>query len=163
MPVCRYPISTSALTIISPSSSRSTRNTPCVDGCCGPMLRTMACSGPVAVCTVVMAQVRTSPNQKSTRALHGIILAEQIAFPIVREQHAPQIGVPFKPYAQEVENLAFMPIRRRPNRYDGLDDRIFARQANSQANRIATGERQKMIIQLEAGFDGKSVHARNIR
>src|ERR1700692_704498 len=120
MPVCRYPISTSALTIFSPSSSRRIRNTPCVDGCCGPMLRTMVCSRPVAVCTVVMAQVGSSPNYKSARALHGIILAERVAFPIFREQQAAQVGVPFKPNAEEVEDLAFVPIRRRPNGNDRL-------------------------------------------
>src|SRR5437763_1798830 len=30
-----------ALTTVSPSSSSTTRSTPCVDGCCGPMLRVM--------------------------------------------------------------------------------------------------------------------------
>src|SRR5260221_4428234 len=141
MPVCKYPMSTSALTIIPPSSSRSTRSTPCVDGCWGPMLRTMVCSGPVAVCTVVMARVRSSPNQKLARALHGIILAQRKAFPIVREQHAPQIGVAIKPNAKEVEDLALVPIRSRPNGYDRLDDRIFSLQANPEANRFAPGER----------------------
>src|SRR5216683_7620942 len=162
IPVCKYPISTSALTIISPSSSRSTRNTPCVEGCWGPMLRTMVFSRPVAVCTVVMAQVRSSQNRKSARALHGIILAERIAFPIVGQQHAPQIGVSFKPNAKEVKDFAFMPIRRRPNGYHRLGDRILARKMNPKTNRFTPGERQQMIIQFEAGFDGKSVHAGHV-
>src|ERR671913_2460750 len=38
MPVCRYPIVGAADTIVSPSSSSTRRSTPCVLGCCGPML-----------------------------------------------------------------------------------------------------------------------------
>src|SRR5262245_66045546 len=37
MPVCRNPIVGSSETIVSPSSSRTRRRTPCVLGCCGPM------------------------------------------------------------------------------------------------------------------------------
>ena len=37
IPVCRYPISGVALITVSPSSTSSSRNTPCVDGCCGPI------------------------------------------------------------------------------------------------------------------------------
>src|ERR671912_1583879 len=38
MPVCRYPIVGAADTMVSPSSSSTRRSTPCVLGCCGPML-----------------------------------------------------------------------------------------------------------------------------
>ena len=34
-----YPITGSAWVITSPSNSSTTRSTPCVEGCCGPMLR----------------------------------------------------------------------------------------------------------------------------
>src|SRR5208282_1337922 len=47
-------MSGTALTTFSPSSSRSTRSTPCVEGCCGPMLRTIVFVAPAAVSTVVM-------------------------------------------------------------------------------------------------------------
>src|SRR5579863_5068094 len=150
-------MSTSAFMMFSPSSSKSTRSTPCVDGCCGPMLRTMVCSGPVAVCTVVMARVDLSPIAKSARALHGIVLAEGVAFPIVRQEHAFQIGVAFKANAHQVKYRAFMPVRGGPDGYDGLDDRISSRQAHAQANAVAPGNGQQMIIQLEARFDRKAV------
>src|SRR6185312_6638603 len=52
MPVCRYPRSGIAFRTVSPSSSNKMRSTPCVDGCCGPMLRTIVFVGPVAVSTV---------------------------------------------------------------------------------------------------------------
>src|SRR6185369_8566143 len=38
MPVCRKPMVASALTIVSPESCTTRFNTPCVLGCCGPML-----------------------------------------------------------------------------------------------------------------------------
>src|SRR5687768_14555195 len=38
MPVCRYPIVGATDTMVSPSSSSTSRSTPCVLGCCGPML-----------------------------------------------------------------------------------------------------------------------------
>src|SRR3954471_20870186 len=38
MPVCRYPTVVSALTTVSPESCSTRRSTPCVLGCCGPML-----------------------------------------------------------------------------------------------------------------------------
>jgi NADH-quinone oxidoreductase subunit D len=43
-PVCRKPISGIIRTMVSPSISSSKRNTPCVDGCCGPMFRIMVLS-----------------------------------------------------------------------------------------------------------------------
>ncbi len=39
MPVCRNPMSGTALRMVSPSSSSTMRSTPCVEGCCGPMFR----------------------------------------------------------------------------------------------------------------------------
>src|SRR5216683_1391834 len=39
-PRCRYPITHSVPMTFSPSSLRITRSTPCVEGCCGPMLST---------------------------------------------------------------------------------------------------------------------------
>src|SRR5438105_12967366 len=38
MPVWRYPIVGSTDMTVSPSSSSTSRSTPCVLGCCGPML-----------------------------------------------------------------------------------------------------------------------------
>src|SRR5579872_293264 len=157
-------MSTSALIIFSPSSSSSTRSTPWVDGCWGPMLRTMVCSRPVAVCTVVMAQVcSSSPDPKSARPLHGIILAEGIAFPIFREQHAPEIRMAVKVNAEEVKDFAFVPIGGRPNRNHGLDHRILPGQTHPQAEDVAPRERQQMVIELKTRLDGEAVHAGNVR
>src|SRR5215217_208623 len=50
MPVCRKPIVGCTVTTVSPSSSNTNRSTPCVLGCCGPML-------------TVIVSVRTSAIQ----------------------------------------------------------------------------------------------------
>src|SRR6516164_7840167 len=57
MPVWRYPISGTARATVSPSSSSKTRSTPCVEGCCGPILRTIVLAAPVAVSTLCDARV----------------------------------------------------------------------------------------------------------
>src|SRR3954449_958479 len=54
IPVCKYPRSGTAFTTVSPSSSSRILKTPCVDGCCGPMFRTIVFAGPIAVSTVVV-------------------------------------------------------------------------------------------------------------
>src|SRR3954451_20040892 len=41
MPVCRKPTVGDTETTVSPSSSSTSRSTPCVLGCCGPMLTVM--------------------------------------------------------------------------------------------------------------------------
>src|SRR5918998_6549225 len=40
-PQCRYPMCGMHRTTVSPSSSSTSRSTPCVAGCCGPMLMSM--------------------------------------------------------------------------------------------------------------------------
>src|ERR1019366_2495696 len=132
-------MSTSDLTMVSPFSSSNTRSTPCVDGCCGPIFRTIVCSGPMAVWTVVMAQARSVQDGRSAWTLRWIIFTERVAFPVIRQEHAPQVGVPLKTYAKQVENLPFVPVGRRPDGHDGLDYRSVARQGNTQAQDIPAG------------------------
>src|SRR5208337_3463882 len=55
-------MSGTALTTFSPSSSRSTRSTPWVEGCCGPMLRAIVLVVPSAVSTVVMESQSAKRN-----------------------------------------------------------------------------------------------------
>src|ERR1700693_2143117 len=103
----------SAFTTSSPSSSRITRSTPCVDGCCGPMLRTIVCAAPAAVSiVVVIAQI---PQRGSAIPLHWVIRAQRMSLPFVRHQDAPQIGMPFETDPEEVEIFALVPVGRGPD------------------------------------------------
>src|SRR6478672_4171594 len=56
MPVCRKPMVVSALTMVSPESCTMMFNTPCVLGCCGPML-------------TVMVSVRSSGEDKGSAVI----------------------------------------------------------------------------------------------
>src|SRR5271166_6208284 len=97
-----------------------------------------------------MAQVRSIQNRKSARALHGIVFAKRVAFPIVWKKNTAQIGMALKANTEQVKNLAFMPVGGRPNGHHRLDDWIISRQTNTQANNLAPRKRQQMIIQFEA-------------
>src|SRR5437762_1611595 len=57
MPVCRYPMVGMHDLIVSPSSSSTRRSTPCVLGCCGPML-------------TVIVSVRSSAINPSNHEAH---------------------------------------------------------------------------------------------
>ncbi len=83
------------LTTVSPSSSSSSRSTPCVDGCCGPMFRTMRRGRlrllPRLPVTPGTARCRSCLNP---RPRDRIILAQRVSFPIVRHHDAAQVGMP---------------------------------------------------------------------
>ncbi len=55
---------------VSPSSSRMSRSTPCVEGCCGPMLTTTRSSASSATLCAIWSQswpvtVKTRPSEVS--------------------------------------------------------------------------------------------------
>src|SRR3954469_13404255 len=60
----------SARTIRSPSRVRARRSTPCVAGCCGPMLRTMSA---VAMSPVATVSSRRSPVVVTSPAMRRIL------------------------------------------------------------------------------------------
>src|SRR4029453_4416128 len=72
MPVCRNPIVGSTETMFSPSSSSTSRSTPCVLGCCGPMLTVIVS---VLISAIDCAQtVPAAYCLLSVRPLHPIAL-----------------------------------------------------------------------------------------
>src|SRR5690625_1175966 len=79
IPVCRYPIPTRASVTVSPSSSRIRRNTPWVDGCCGPLLTTIR-SCPAVTASTTSSQscpvtLMTGPSASSPAAAKGSSVA----------------------------------------------------------------------------------------
>ena len=61
------------------------------------------------------------------RAAHRIILAQRVAFPVVRHLNAPQIGVPVEDDAEQIVDFALGPIRRLPEIHDAGEMRLAAR------------------------------------
>src|SRR6185295_11093225 len=63
MPVWRNPIVGAADRTVSPSSSRTSRSTPCVLGCCGPMLTVMV--------SVRMSGIKLTPQPREHKGHKG--------------------------------------------------------------------------------------------
>src|SRR5271157_4895432 len=108
-------MSGTALTTFSPSSSRSTRSTPWVEGCCGPMLRTIVLVVPTAVSTVVMGA--QSAKRNLAFALCRKITEERKTFKAIGQEDVAQVRMTGKLDTKEVENLALQPVGAGPDRF----------------------------------------------
>src|SRR5208283_1180023 len=108
----------------SPSSLRMTRSTPCVEGCCGPMLRTSSVesrkveSGIVASLAAFNAQAFLHPALVLLN--NGVVLAQRMALPFFGHQDAPHIRVPGELDAEHVEHFALQPIGRQVHAHGGI-------------------------------------------
>src|ERR1019366_6150645 len=113
-PRCRYPMTHSVPSTFSPSSLRMTRSTPCVEGCCGPMLRTNS----VVSRKVESGIPRSLAAFDSQIFLHpalvllenSVVLAQRVALPLVGHQDAPQVGVPREFDPEHIVDFAFQPV-----------------------------------------------------
>src|SRR5262245_42586799 len=112
-----------ALTTVSPSSSSTTRSTPCVEGCCGPMFSVM-----VSVRTVLdlLGGERGEIGRRHRAAGRVVreghllvaerrILAQRPALPVVGKQDAGEIGMAVEDDAVEVPRLALVPVGGGPH------------------------------------------------
>src|ERR1700723_3050085 len=124
----------------SPSSFSFTRSTPCVEGCCGPMLRIIS-SAPSTVVSISAVELwrvwsicLLLPTFDSQVLFHPglilrqdvVILAQRISYPLFGQQNAPQIRVAVKSNAKHVENFALKPVRYRPDGNDCVHCFVFA-------------------------------------
>src|SRR5215203_2980542 len=128
-------MTTSASTTFSPSRRSTTRSTPCVLGCCGPMLITSSLVSNIAPRTVpgvsrafpVLLNVglfarlaQLEPifgvfHQQLPRPFERIVLPLRKALPVFGHQDAPPIGVRREVHAEHVVDLALEPVRGRPD------------------------------------------------
>src|SRR5881409_3152246 len=103
-----------ASTTVSPSSSSATRSTPCVEGCCGPMLRVM-----VSVRTVfhllgrelLQLRCRLEPVGRVVGEGHFLVaerrvLPQRPAHPVLGQEDAREVGMACELDAVEVVGLA---------------------------------------------------------
>src|SRR5881275_2080673 len=94
----------------SPSSLTITRSTPCVEGCCGPILRTSSVESrnvASAILGLLLAAFDTQifPHPAIVLLQDGIVLAQRMPFPLVGHEDTPHIGVSFERYAEHVEDF----------------------------------------------------------
>src|SRR5262245_33840434 len=161
----------------SPSSSRTSRSTPCAAGCCGPKFSVKfwisGTAGILCVQVGLVARVVADDfgNERARldadrlvddAALRGVVphldvadqrevLAERMADePVVREQTA-QVRMAAEQNPVEVERLALEPVGRAPNTADGIDDRpLVARAERLQPQPMVVRDRQQVIDDREA-------------
>src|SRR3954466_14485582 len=89
----------------SPSSLRITRNTPCVEGCCGPMLMTSSVESKnvvsgITLLTALDTQVLLHPT--IVLLDDAVIFAQRVALPFLRHQNAAHVRVPGELDAEHV-------------------------------------------------------------
>ena len=107
---------TSATT--SPSVRNTSRNTPCVLGCCGPMLTSISSlcrSNSTSSGSTRSIAMRYLPRNPVVLGGHLIILAQRVADPVLGQEDPPQVGVARKKHARQVEHLALVPLGRAPD------------------------------------------------
>ena len=63
-----------------------------------------------------------------------MVLAERRPLEVLLEQEAPQIGMSPEPDAEQIEDLALEPVRRRPESGRGIEGRVVGREGNVQPN-----------------------------
>src|SRR5258708_1598445 len=92
-------------TTISPSSTSSSRSTPWVDGCWGPMLMVRSSRSSVSA-------IHPSRDHEIDRlAAQGLGSSQRVANPIVGQHDPLQVGMALKVNAEQIEDFAFVPVR----------------------------------------------------
>src|SRR6185436_1185592 len=134
MPRWRYPMTTSASTTFSPSRRKTTLSTPCVLGCCGPMLITSSSVSNIGPCCgtgllnvgllprlAQLQPVQGILEQHLARSFERIVFSLRMSLPFLRHQDPAQVRVPCEADAEHVVHLAFEPVRSRPHDCDRVD------------------------------------------
>src|SRR5919107_5856527 len=130
---CKYPITGSHLTTVSPSSSRISLRSPCMAGCCGPMFMSMVSSPnsslisgltrrPLAgsVRAPSCSARRSSPSILLPQSLEGSLgayleaLEQRVVVEVVLPHIRPsQVGMTGESDPEHVVGLPLVPIGRR--------------------------------------------------
>src|SRR5262245_26050599 len=97
-------------TTVSPSSVSSSRSTPWVEGCWGPMLISI-----ISVRNTV--DLLPQPHVLLGEAFQRQFLAQRVPAPLVGQEDAAQVGMPVEDDAEEVEDLALVPVGRLVDRH----------------------------------------------
>src|SRR6266850_1172626 len=157
-------ISGVALTTISPSSTSSSRNTPCVDGCCGPIEIVICVSsgrstisncggmlmvlislflliGPIGLTGPIGRQTKNQPLFQAIRFIppQRKVLAQGMALPIIRQKNSSQIGMFVENNTEEIEGFALVPVRGPPNAGDRRYMNIIFVKHNLQTKPVMPG------------------------
>src|SRR5258706_8746092 len=72
--------------------------------------------------------VRTGGGDAVVLVLLAVVFAQRVPLPVVRQEQAPEVGVPLEKNAEKVVALALLPIGNRPHVDERRDGRILAGQ-----------------------------------
>ena len=90
-------------------------------------------------------------------ALHGIVLAQRVAVPVVGHHDAGEARVAGEVDAEEVEDFALVEVGGGPDGGDGVDGEVVAVDAGDEADALFQRVREDMIGDLEARLGGVPV------
>src|SRR5918911_382714 len=96
-------------TTTSPSSTSSTRSTPCVDGCWGPMLTFSSSRASGLAVSVTRVHAPRHGEVDGLRA-ERLGASKRMAAPFVGQHDASQLGVALKVDTEQVVHLALVPV-----------------------------------------------------
>src|SRR5574337_1157704 len=141
----------------SPSSFNSRRSTPCVLGCCGPMLTYISSivswvrsAISISCGFICLPQLKTSLKRLvRNQPFVLIVLAQRIPHPVFREQDPSEIRMTIEADPHHVEGLPFMPVRRSPQRYHAPDSRLLPRTPHPRQDLCRQRQRGKVIHHLK--------------
>src|SRR5215218_25644 len=176
---CRYPITGSHLTTVSPSSSKMSLRSPCMAGCCGPMFMSMASSPNSSLMSGLTRRLlagsvsapswcarRSSLSITLPQSLEGALGADlealeqrvvvEVVLPHVRP---PQIGMPREGDPEHVVGLPLVPVGRGINVGDRPDHRLVALDGRPDPDR-RPAKIYQLVSQLERALP---VHDRDER
>src|SRR6266567_565777 len=177
MPVWRYPRTGRQARTYSPSSSSTIRSTPWVDGCCGPMLMIMVSSrivlSPVApsrVTAIVPTSQASLVGRRDERAVvlgpdagERVVLPQREGLPSVGQLDPPEVRMPVEDDAEEVEDLALVPVRRGEECGDAGHTGVVSREADLDPQPVAVRRRVQVIGDPEPGLAAQPVGGGHVR
>src|SRR3990172_8897726 len=134
------------------------RRTPCVDGWCGPMLRTISSSvGFAKTISLIGAlrlalldgeeidRVRPERGNAVVVVLLREVLSQGMAFPVVGQEHTPQVGVAFEDDAEEIVALALVVPGGLPEVRERLGRPLFPIEQDLRAEVVALPVRGEVV------------------
>src|ERR1700691_809143 len=178
-PRCKYPITHSRPRTFSPSRRRITRSTPCVAGCCGPILMTSSfasrngfsgvsrsrCESEV-VWSVIRFSLTAFDSQVDLHPLvillqDAVIFAQRMSLPSVGQQNTFHVRMSVKLDAEHVEDFALQPVGSRPDG-NGTRQARPIHDLSLHADALVARERIKHPDDLELPFARGVVHGGNV-
>src|SRR5215208_5733273 len=152
---CRYPMTGSHLTTVSPSSSSMSLRSPCIAGCCGPMFMSMVSSPNSSLTSGEASRPLALPLGAYLEAFEERVVIKMI----LPHVEPAQVGVALEGDPEHVVGLPLVPVGRRVDVGDRRHDGFLALDEGLDPH-PSTAQVQELVGQLERALP---VHHRDER